>query len=73
MRCEYKDGLKVNYAGALHIIKGSEVNVFMKEGLIPANIKGKLDAAASSFSCEEMRKAAQELTDTVGKRACIHE
>jgi hypothetical protein len=73
MKCEYEDGLKVDYSGALHIVKGSEINVFMKEGLIPANIKGNLDAAARNFSCGDMRKAAQEVTETVGNRACIHE
>jgi hypothetical protein len=34
MRCEYSDGLKVDYSGSLKIIKGAEINVFMKEGVI---------------------------------------
>lgn len=71
MRCEYKDGMKVNYNGALLVTKGEEINVFMKEGLIPANIKGDLEAAARDFSCSEMRKAVEEVTETVGNKACI--
>lgn len=73
MRCEYKDGMKIDYSGSLHITKGQDINVYMKEGVIPANIKGDLDRASANFSCEEMRKCASEVTDTVGKRACIHE
>jgi hypothetical protein len=73
MKCEYNDGLKVDYAGSLHIIKGDEVNVFMKEGLIPANIRNDLERAADHNSCAELRKAAQTVTETVGTKACIHE
>lgn len=73
MRCEYKDGLKVDYAGSLRILKGEDVNVFMKAGFIPANIKGELDKAAENYSCSDMRKIAQTVRETVGDRACIHE
>lgn len=73
MRCEYSDGLKVDYSGSLRISKGEEVNVYVKEGFIPANIRSDLEAAARNFSCEEMRKVARTVTDTVGNRACIHE
>ena len=73
MRCEYDDGLKVDYSGSLKITKGEEVNVFVKEGLIPANFKSGLDAAASHNSCGELRQVARTVTETVGSRACIHE
>ncbi len=73
MKCEYNDGLKVDYSGSLHIWKGNEVNVFMKEDFIPANIRQDLDRAAGHNSCDEMRRVAQAVTDTVGSRACIHE
>ena len=73
MRCEYDDGLKVDYSGSLKITKGEDVNVYMKEGLIPANFKGDLDAAAFHNSCGELRQVATAVTDTVGSRACIHE
>lgn len=73
MRCEYNDGLKVNYSGSLQITKGSEVNVYMKEGFIPANIRDDLDAATRNNDCGDMRKVAQTVTETVGNRACIHE
>ncbi|RII31156.1 MAG: hypothetical protein CXR30_04960 [Geobacter sp.] len=73
MRCEYKDGMKVDYSGSLHITKGQDVNVYMKEGVIPANIRSELDRASANFSCEDIRKCANEVTATVGNRACIHE
>jgi hypothetical protein len=73
MRCEYDDGLKVDYSGSLRINKGEEVNVYMKEGLIPASIKSGLDAAASHSSCSELRQVARTVTETVGSKACIHE
>jgi len=37
MKCEFSDGLKVNYSGPLQILKGQEVNVFIKEAKIPAH------------------------------------
>jgi hypothetical protein len=73
MICEYKDGLKVNYSGSLQITKGKDVNVLIKAGYIPANIKGGLDLAAGNHSCRDMRKVARDVTATFGNRACIHE
>jgi len=73
MRCEYNDGLKVDYSGSLRIRKGDEVNVFMKGDFIPSNIRGDLDNAARKNSCDEFRRIALAVTDTVGSKACIHE
>jgi hypothetical protein len=73
MRCEYSDGLRVDYSGSLHIRKGEEVNVFINGDFIPANIRGDLDKAVSRNSCEDFRKIAQAVTDTVGSKVCIHE
>ena len=73
MRCEYKDGLKVDYSGSLRIRKGDEVNVFMKGDFIPSNIRGDLDSAARKNSCEDFRRIALAVTETVGSKACIHE
>lgn len=72
MICEYKDGLKVNYSGSLQITKGKDVNVLIKEGFMPANIRHDLDAASGRHSCRDMRKVADEVTATFGNRACIH-
>jgi len=72
MRCEYNDGLRVDYSGSLKITSGSDVNVFMKEGHIPADIKGRLDTAAAGFNCSDMRKIADTVRETVGDRACVH-
>jgi hypothetical protein len=73
MRCEYDDGLKVRYTGPLQITKGQEVNVFIKEDLIPGNIKSDLDMALFKNSCGDMRDVAETVTKTFGNRACIHE
>ena len=72
MRCEFNDGLKVDYSGSLKIIKGAEINVFMKDGAIPEPIKGELDNAAGTFNCGDMRRIARKVTAAVGNRACIH-
>lgn len=66
MRCEYNDGFNVEYKGSLRITKGDEVDLFVKESFIPANVKGDLEAAALHNSCGELRQAAQEATDTIG-------
>lgn len=72
MICTYGDGLKVNYSGSLQITKGKDVNVLIKEGFIPANLRSGLDQAASHHSCRDMRKVADDVTATFGSRACIH-
>lgn len=73
MKCEYSDGSKVNYSGPLQITKGQEVNVFIKEGLIPDDIKQDLDMALYKNSCTDMRAIAETVKKTYGNRACIHE
>ena len=73
MKCEYGDGLKVNYSGPLQVTKGREVNVFIKEALIPEGIKSDLDMALFKNSCGDMRAIAETVTKAYGKRACIHE
>ena len=66
MRCDYKDGLKIDYTGSLRMTKGNEVNVFLDAGDIPAGLKSDLDSAARHNSCGELRTVAQEVTATVG-------
>lgn len=72
MKCVYNDGLRVEYKGSLLIKNDNDINVYIKEGLLPRNLKGELDVALLNFNCSEMRKAAKTVTDKVGKRACIH-
>jgi len=66
MRCEYNDGLKVDYSGSLRITKGDEVNVFLSANEIPLNIQGELHEAALHDNCGELKHVAQEVTDIVG-------
>jgi hypothetical protein len=73
MKCIYSDGLKINYSGTLQIIKGQDVNVFIKEELIPDSIKSDLEMALFRSSCGAMRKVAETVTGIYGKKACIHE
>ena len=73
MKCEYNDGLKVNYSGPLQIIKGQDVNVFIRESRIPEDIKSDLEMALYKNSCGDMRTIADTVTKTYGNRACIHE
>lgn len=73
MRCEYSDGTKVKYTGPLQIIKGEEVNVFIKETLLPEDIRSDLDKALYKNSCGEMRTVAEKVTKIYGNKACIHE
>jgi len=72
MKCEYSDGIKVNYTGQLQITKGQEVNVFIKEAFIPDDIKSDLDNALYRNSCGEMRTIAEKVTKKFGNKACIH-
>jgi hypothetical protein len=73
MRCEYSDGTKVKYTGPLQIIKGQEVNVFIKEALLPDDIRSDLDKALYKSSCGEMRTVADRVKKIYGNKACIHE
>lgn len=72
MRCEFSDGLKVNYSGPLQIMKGNDVNVFIKESRLPDAIKSDLEMALFRNSCTDMRTIAESVTGTFGNRACIH-
>ena len=73
MRCTFSDGLKVNYSGPLQVMKGQDVNVFIREERIPGHIKNDLDMALFRNSCSEMRIIADTVIEKFGKRACIHE
>jgi hypothetical protein len=71
MKCEYSDGLQVEYSDSLRVTMGDDVNVFVEDGYIPANIRTYLDSATSSNDCGEMRKIAEAVTNTVGRKACF--
>lgn len=73
MKCEYSDGTRVKYNGPFQVIKGDEVNVFIKEELLTSDIKTDLDRALYRNSCGEMRQVADRITGIYGKKACIHE
>jgi hypothetical protein len=73
MKCEFSDGTRVTYSGPLQITKGQDVNVFIKESLIPESIKSDLDMALFKNSCTDMRTIADSVQKKYGNRACIHE
>jgi len=72
MKCEYKDGIKVKYTGPLQVTKGQEVNIFIKEEMIPEDIRLDLEMALFKDSCVDMRVIAETVQKTYGNRACIH-
>jgi hypothetical protein len=65
MRCTYKDDFAVDYSGSLRITKGDGVDLVVKEGLIPSNIKSSLDTAVSHNDCHELRAASRAFTDSI--------
>ncbi len=68
MRCEYKDGFKVDYedyGGSLRITKGDDVEISVQASQIRGKARSDLHAAASHNSCSELRAAAREVTDTL--------
>ena len=71
MKCEYNDGLKVEYSDSLHVTMGDDINVYVEQGYIAANIKHYLDKATSDNDCGEIRKIAEAVTNTVGRKACF--
>ena len=62
MKCEFKDGVKIDYSGSLSIRNGKGINGYLvrKEG-IPDNLRMELDRAVRNDSCKEMRK----ITDAI--------
>jgi hypothetical protein len=72
MRCEYKDGLKIDYAGSLIVKKSGDIDGFLiKENSIPEHIRYELDKAVLNDSCSEMREVAGALTSTVCGTVCL--
>ena len=66
MRCEYGDGLKVDYLDSLHISKGKEIDLVLKEKEIPERFKGELRGATFENSCIALRNVAMEVSKSVG-------
>lgn len=73
MRCEFNDGLKVDYSGSLHVWNGKQIDLYMESDFISSNIKHDLDSAASENDCGKLRKIAQAVTDTVGTNVDVRE
>ncbi len=72
MRCEYKDGLNIDYSGSLIVKKGNAINgTLIKEDSIPEHIRYELDRAVLNNSCSEMREIAVALTSTVCGTVCL--
>ena len=65
MKCDYNDGFKVDYSGSLRIRKGNDVDILVRGGQINERCRSDLDAAARHNSCNELRAAAREVTDTI--------
>ncbi|MGA7828748.1 MAG: hypothetical protein WCA04_13865 [Geobacteraceae bacterium] len=73
MRCEYNDGMTIDYSGSLKVRTGNDIQgVLVREGGMPETIKHKLDSAAHNHDCSELRKISEELTRTDCGRVCIN-
>lgn len=72
MRCEYRDGMKVNYTGPLQITRGNDINVFISEGRLTPAMKDDLEMALFRNSCTSFKEVADEAMKSYGNRACIH-
>jgi len=73
MRCEFKDGMKIDYSGSLTVRNGNEiVGHLVKDTGLPDTIKNLLDNAARNQNCSELRRITEELTRTDCGRVCIN-
>ena len=73
MRCEYKDGMTINYSGSLTVRRGKNIEgALVKEGGLPDTIKYMLDTTVRNHDCSELRKITEELTRTDCGRVCFH-
>lgn len=71
MRCEYSDGLKVDYSGGLRITRGKEIfGLSVRENALSDDFRNELDRAVRNKSCGDMRKIAQSIADNVGGKIC---
>ncbi len=76
MRCEYGDGLKVDYSGSLRITRGKEIfGLSVRENAMTDDFRNELNMAVRSKSCDDLRKIAQAIADNIGGkisgRVCI--
>jgi hypothetical protein len=73
MKCEFKDGLTIDYSGSLRVRRGNNIEgVLVKETGLPDTIKFVLDSAARNHDCNELRKITEEITRTECGRICIN-
>jgi hypothetical protein len=73
MRCEYKDGLKIDYSGSLTVRRGNDIRgVFARKDSIPAEFRNVLDKAARNNNCDEIRSVVQEITRSECGKVCLH-
>lgn len=73
MKCQFDDGLKVDYEGSLRITKGSDINVFVEQGHMPSDLRSSLDSASQSNNQQDLRRVCDEVIQKYGNKACIHE
>jgi hypothetical protein len=72
MKCEYSDGLRIDYSGSLSVRKGNEIHGYLaKQENIPGSFRYELDKAARGNSCSELRKIATALAMDCG-RVCLN-
>jgi hypothetical protein len=70
MKIEFEDGLVFNFTGSIHITKGNDVDITIKEEFVPVRLKADLNQITSQIN-REIKKIAMLITDTIGCRICL--
>lgn len=64
MKCEFKDGVRIEYSGSLCIRKGSEINGYLVRGdSMPESLKNTLVTAVRNENCKEIRKISDAIVN----------
>lgn len=73
MKCEYGDGVRIDYSGSLRIRKGNEIYGYLvKMDGIPDTLRNDLDNASRSENCKEIRRISDAVVNgTPCGRICL--
>jgi hypothetical protein len=71
MKCEYSDGVRIEYSGSLSVRKGTEICGYLaKKDAIPESFRYELDTAVRGNNCGDLRKIAMAFAMDCG-RVCL--
>lgn len=70
MKIEFADGLVFNFTGSIHITKGNDIDITIKEEFVPVKLKADLRQITSQIN-HDIKKIVLMITDTLGCRICL--